>query len=126
MQTRYNMEKVFLGVLAGAAELGHIRVVRATLDFIYYAHFESHTTDSLRKLEEAWITFHQNLDYFVSFCFSDVHQFTSASHPNARATLPNRRPARIKHAGRFTLRWFRNTPSLGVEFLSGSCYYIKL
>ena len=60
-----NMEKVFLGVLAGAAEPGLIRVVRATLDFIYYAHFESHTTDSLRKLEEAWIAFHQNLDYFV-------------------------------------------------------------
>jgi Plavaka transposase len=60
-----NMEKVFLGVLAGAAEPGLIRVVRATLDFIYYAHFESHSTDSLGKLEEAWVTFHQNLDYFV-------------------------------------------------------------
>jgi hypothetical protein len=59
------MEKVFLGVLAGAAELGLIRVVRATLDFIYYAHFESHTMDSLRKLEEAWIAFHQNLNYLV-------------------------------------------------------------
>ena len=59
------MEKVFLGVLAGTAELGLIHVVRATLDFIYYAHFESHPTDSLRKLEEAWVTFHQNLDYFV-------------------------------------------------------------
>jgi len=60
-----NMEKVFLGVLAGAAEPGLICVVRATLDFIYYAHFESHTTDSLRKLEEAWIAFHQNFNYFV-------------------------------------------------------------
>ena len=59
------MEKVFLGVLPGAAEPGLICVVQATLDFIYYAHFESHTTDSLRKLEEAWIAFHQNLNYFV-------------------------------------------------------------
>jgi hypothetical protein len=65
------MEKVFLGVLAGAAEPGLIRVVRATLDFIYYAHFESHSTDSLRKLEEAWVTFHQNLDYFVE---KDIRQ----------------------------------------------------
>jgi hypothetical protein len=40
-----NMEKVFLGVLSGPAEPGLIRVVCATLDFIYYAHFESHTLD---------------------------------------------------------------------------------
>ena len=60
-----NMEKVFLGVLAGPAEPGLIRVVRATLDFIYYAHFESHTLDSLRKLDAAWVAFHQNLQYFV-------------------------------------------------------------
>lgn len=59
------MEKVFLGVLAGPAEPGLICVVRATLDFIYYAHFESHTLDSLRQLNTAWITFHNNLQYFV-------------------------------------------------------------
>lgn len=59
------MEKVFLGVLVGAAELGLIHVVHAILDFIYYAHFESHTTDSLNKLEEVWIAFHQNLNYSV-------------------------------------------------------------
>jgi hypothetical protein len=60
-----NMEKVFLGVLAGQSEPGLIRVVRATLDFIYYAHFESHTTDSLKKLEQSWLDFHNNLHYFV-------------------------------------------------------------
>ena len=60
-----NMEKVFLGVLAGQAEPGLIRVVRATLDFIYYAHFEYHTTDSLIKLEQAWVAFHENKQYFV-------------------------------------------------------------
>ena len=59
-----NMEKVFLGVLTGQVEPGLIRVVQATLDFIYYAHFESHTIDSLCKLEEAWISFHDNLHYF--------------------------------------------------------------
>ena len=68
------MEKVFLGVLTRAAEPGLIHVVRATLDFIYYAHFESHSTDSLRKLEEAWITFHQNLNYFVEkICKTQYH-----------------------------------------------------
>lgn len=59
------MEKVFLGVLAGQADPGLICVVRATLDFINYAHFEYHTTDSLRKLEEAWVAFHTNKHHFV-------------------------------------------------------------
>jgi hypothetical protein len=59
------MEKVFPGVLSGPAEPGLIRVVRATLDFIYYAHFESHTLDSLRKLHDVWVAFHNNLQYFV-------------------------------------------------------------
>ncbi|KIM71945.1 hypothetical protein PILCRDRAFT_16583 [Piloderma croceum F 1598] len=70
-----NMEKVFLGVLAGAAEPGLIHVVCATLDFIYYAYFESHSTDSLRKLKEAWVTFHQNLNYFIEkdICKSRDH-----------------------------------------------------
>lgn len=60
-----NMEKLFLGVLSGQAEPGLIRVVRATLDFIYFAHFESHTTQSLRHLDAAWVSFHQNKHYFV-------------------------------------------------------------
>ncbi|KAI0071914.1 hypothetical protein K474DRAFT_1606079, partial [Panus rudis PR-1116 ss-1] len=38
-----NMEKVFLGAIAGAADEGVIRAVRAIVDFIYYAHFETHT-----------------------------------------------------------------------------------
>ena len=59
-----NVEKVFLGVLAGQAEPGLIWVVRTTLDFIYYAHFECHTIDSLHQLEQAWISFHYNLHYF--------------------------------------------------------------
>ena len=64
--TKYkNMEKVFLGVLAGPSEPGLIHVVCATLDFIYYAHFESHTLDSLHKLDSTWVAFHNNLHYFV-------------------------------------------------------------
>ncbi|TBU36435.1 hypothetical protein BD309DRAFT_878371, partial [Dichomitus squalens] len=38
-----NMEKVFLGVIAGSADERVTRTVRAVLDFIYYAHFETHT-----------------------------------------------------------------------------------
>ena len=59
------MEKVFLGVLAGQADPGLICVVRTTLDIINYAHFEYYTTDSLLKLEEAWVAFHTNKHYFV-------------------------------------------------------------
>ncbi|KAJ7097059.1 hypothetical protein B0H15DRAFT_961174 [Mycena belliarum] len=55
-----NMEKVFLGVLNGAAHPKVILAVRGVLDFIYYAHFESHTNASLAKLEEAWKLFHAN------------------------------------------------------------------
>ena len=59
------MEKVFLSVLAGPSEPGLICVVHTTLNFIYYAHFESHTLDSLHKLDSAWVAFHNNLHYFI-------------------------------------------------------------
>src|SRR6202451_2794599 len=72
--TKYkNMEKVFLGVLAGPVEPGLIHIVRATLDFIYYAHFESHTLDSLWKLDAAWVAFHKNLQYFVEKGMQNDH-----------------------------------------------------
>ncbi|KAJ7898981.1 hypothetical protein B0H13DRAFT_2519672 [Mycena leptocephala] len=48
------MEKIFLGVINGAADAAFIRAVRGILDFIYYAHFETHTDASLAKLEDAW------------------------------------------------------------------------
>ena len=70
--TKYkNMENVFLDVLTGPAEPWLIHVVCATLVFIYYAHYESHSIDPLRKHEEAWVTFYQNLDYFVK---KDIHK----------------------------------------------------
>ncbi|GBE86978.1 hypothetical protein SCP_1002230 [Sparassis crispa] len=53
-----NMEKVFLGVLAGATDPEVTCAVRSVLDFIYYAHFEMHSEDSLAKLEAAWRNFH--------------------------------------------------------------------
>ncbi|KAJ7239445.1 hypothetical protein C8J57DRAFT_1727328 [Mycena rebaudengoi] len=60
------MEKVFLGVLNGAADPQVIRAVRAILDFIYYAHFETHTNESLAKLEDAWNLFHANKEIFIT------------------------------------------------------------
>ncbi len=60
-----NMEKVFLSVIAGSADKSVTKCVHAVLDFVYYAHYEEHTTESLRKLEESWHTFHKEKDIFV-------------------------------------------------------------
>lgn len=60
-----NMEKVFLGVLAGATDPRVILAVRGVLDFIYYTHFETHTDKSLARLDAAWLMFHENKDVFV-------------------------------------------------------------
>ncbi|KJA28252.1 hypothetical protein HYPSUDRAFT_129651 [Hypholoma sublateritium FD-334 SS-4] len=59
-----NMEKVFLGVLAGATEPRVISAVRGVLDFIYYAHFETHTDHSLQFMDDAWERFHLHKDVF--------------------------------------------------------------
>ena len=60
-----NMEKVFLGVIAGAAHPKVMQATCAVLDFIYYAHFETHTDHSLKRLEDAWNRFHANKDEFI-------------------------------------------------------------
>ncbi|KAI0074716.1 hypothetical protein K474DRAFT_1601024, partial [Panus rudis PR-1116 ss-1] len=61
-----NMEKVFLGVIAGAADEDVTRAVRAVVDFIYYAHFETHTSESLSRLEAAYDEFHCRKQVFVT------------------------------------------------------------
>lgn len=74
-----NMEKVFLGILAGATDPRVILAVRGALDFIYYAHFESHTDTSLAELEKSWRRFHDNKDIFETleirthFNISKIH-----------------------------------------------------
>jgi hypothetical protein len=60
-----NMEKVFLGVIAGAAHPKVMQATCAVLDFIHFAHFETHTDYSLKRLEDAWNRFHANKDEFV-------------------------------------------------------------
>jgi hypothetical protein len=50
-----DMEKAFVCILAGTEKRpGVVGAVRALLDVIYYAHFESHTESSIQKLERAW------------------------------------------------------------------------
>lgn len=60
------MEKVFLGVIANASK--HPEVAQsacAVLDFLYYAHFETHTDRSLHNLEDAWTRFHTDKAIFT-------------------------------------------------------------
>jgi hypothetical protein len=59
------MQKVFLGVLAGIAPPRLIAAARGLLDFIYYAQYQSHTTETLRQMQEALELFHANKDIFV-------------------------------------------------------------
>lgn len=62
-----HMEKVFLGVITGASDPMAVRAVRAVLDFIYYAHFETHTNDSLTAMHASWVAFHDNKDVFLPY-----------------------------------------------------------
>ena len=59
------MEKVFIGVLAGAVNSKVLTVARSLLDFIYYSQFQLHTSKSIEKLEKCLKTFHENKQIFV-------------------------------------------------------------
>ncbi|KAJ7137383.1 hypothetical protein C8R43DRAFT_1072298 [Mycena crocata] len=63
---RKNMEKVFLGVLADATDPGVQSAARGMLDFIHYAHFETHCDESLAQLDAAWSAFHDNKQIFIT------------------------------------------------------------
>ncbi|KIJ13522.1 hypothetical protein PAXINDRAFT_34764, partial [Paxillus involutus ATCC 200175] len=39
--------------------------VRGILDFVYYAQYQSHTEDTLQKMDDALKLFHQNKAIFV-------------------------------------------------------------
>ena len=59
------MERVFMGVLAGAVNSKVLTVARSLLDFIYYSQFQLHTSKSIEKLEKCLKTFHENKQNFV-------------------------------------------------------------
>ena len=52
------MQKVFLGVLAGAVSWEVFGAAHPLIDFIYYSQYESHTSTSLNVLENCLKTFH--------------------------------------------------------------------
>jgi hypothetical protein len=77
------LEKVFLGVIAGASDQAIVSAVRAALDFIYYAHFERHTDSSLNKLHAAWTDFHEKKTAFIKHGIREhfnIPKFHSMQH----------------------------------------------
>ncbi|KAG2150669.1 uncharacterized protein EDB93DRAFT_1083873 [Suillus bovinus] len=56
------MQRVFVGLLAGAVPSQVLVVARAILDFLYYAQLRVHSTESLNGLESALAIFHANKD----------------------------------------------------------------
>ncbi|EPQ51466.1 hypothetical protein GLOTRDRAFT_132835 [Gloeophyllum trabeum ATCC 11539] len=60
------MERVFIGLLAGAINPVAAKTARAVLDFIYFAQFHTHTSDTLDALQAALREFHENKDVFVT------------------------------------------------------------
>ncbi|KAI0760729.1 hypothetical protein C8Q74DRAFT_1319609 [Fomes fomentarius] len=76
-----NMERVFLGVIAGAGEPDVTLAVRAVLNFIYYAHFKTHTDRTLDALYAAWLDYHH---YKLVFQHAGIH--THFNFPKGHST----------------------------------------
>ncbi|KAI0062769.1 hypothetical protein BV25DRAFT_1870210 [Artomyces pyxidatus] len=66
-----DMCRILLGLVVdlrlpdNASPVRVIRAVRALLDFLYLAQYESHTTETLRALNNALDQFHENKDVFT-------------------------------------------------------------
>ncbi|KAJ3487506.1 hypothetical protein NLI96_g3483 [Meripilus lineatus] len=61
------MEKVFLALIAGAADDSVIKAARALIDFIHLASLQSHTSDTLDALRRALDDFHTHKNAFIEF-----------------------------------------------------------
>ncbi|KAH7926125.1 hypothetical protein BV22DRAFT_1009731 [Leucogyrophana mollusca] len=59
------MQRVFVGLLAGAVPPRVITVAQSLLDFSYYAQMRLHTTETIAALENCLATFHANKDILV-------------------------------------------------------------
>ncbi|KAH9942531.1 uncharacterized protein BXZ73DRAFT_40914 [Epithele typhae] len=73
-----NMERVFLGVIAGACDENVTRAARAILDFIHYAHFETQDDSSLHRLHSAWQHYHRFKHAFVDLTIRQHFNFPKA------------------------------------------------
>jgi hypothetical protein len=59
------MEKVFVGVVAGAVVEDVTKCASSALDFIYYAQFRKHSDKTLAEMDKAFDNFHSFKDIFI-------------------------------------------------------------
>jgi Plavaka transposase len=59
------MEKVFIGVMAGAVNQKILTIIKALIDFIYYSQIQLQTSKTLAALESCLITFHTHKDDLI-------------------------------------------------------------
>jgi hypothetical protein len=59
------MEKVFIGILANAANEKIVRATRGVIEFLYLAQLQRHNNFTLNMMDECWATFHEHKYEFV-------------------------------------------------------------
>ncbi|KAJ7075272.1 hypothetical protein B0H15DRAFT_925484 [Mycena belliarum] len=77
------MQHVFVGVLAGAVNAKVLTVVKALIDFIYYAQLQSHTSRSLDALQESLDVFHTHKQIIIDLGIRDhfnIPKFHAMQH----------------------------------------------
>jgi hypothetical protein len=77
------MEKIFVGILAGAVPADVLKAARAAINFIYYAQFQSHTDKTLTAMEKELEDLHTYKDVFVRLGIQkhfDIAKIHALSH----------------------------------------------
>jgi hypothetical protein len=59
------MQKVFIGIIAGAVPADVVKAAWAAIDFIYFAQFRSHTDSTLAAMEASLQEFHIYKQVFI-------------------------------------------------------------
>ncbi|KAL0565419.1 hypothetical protein V5O48_016604 [Marasmius crinis-equi] len=88
------MQRIFVGLLAGAVPNDAMICVRAAIDFIYYSSLRSHTNKTLTALSDALNTFHQHKDIFIQL---GAREATHFNIPKIHSM--QHYPALIRHFG---------------------------
>ena len=66
-----NMEKVFMEIIAGAAEECVIWAACGVIDFITYTQLKAHNEETLEKMDKTWSAFHKNKKVFQDLEIQD-------------------------------------------------------
>lgn len=95
-QEHKNMCRILLGLIldlplsGGQVPSRVIKAVRAALDFLYLAQYPSHTSETLRHLDDALVRFHANKEVFIDLGTRNgfnIPKFHSLIHYQSSITL---------------------------------------